>query len=215
MKKITVDYGEGFERDYNKYNYDSDRRKHTPTWDEYKRALGDNVDDSRLYYIMRLGHELGLSPLAVANLKKVFFNSMQPKSIYVEVAKAIKRTKNSPPMMRSRLLPINDSLYVGLKDYIKTHKSIYLIPKVKGNGPLSVVYVCNMYKDNDIKWTPHRARVFFKNQMKSILIPKGMYDEGEIRKMMGHQPRDAGERYDDLNFELGQLYVNEVFAKRF
>lgn len=215
MKIITVDHGKGFERDYNKYNYDSDRRKHTPTWDEYKRALGDNVEDSRLYYIMRLGHELGLSPLAVANLKKVFFNSMQPKSIYVETAKAIVRTKNHPAIMRSRLLPINDSLYVGLKDYIKTHQSTYLIPKKQGNGQLSAPYICALYQYSGIKWTPHRARVFFKNQMKAILIPKQMYDEGEVRKMMGHQPRDSGEIYDDLNFELDQIYVNEVFAKRF
>lgn len=214
MKIVTIDYGNGFTRDYNKYNYNSERRKYTPTWKEYKQTLSDNLEDSRFYYILRLGHELGLSPLAVANLKKVFFNSMQPKSIYVEVAKAIKRTKSSPPKMRSRLLPINDSLYVGLKDYIKTHKSEYLIPKLKGYGQLSVMHVCSLYKAKGIKWTPHRARVFFKNQMKTVLIPKGMYDEGEIRKMMGHQPRDSGERYDDLNFELGQLYVNEVFAKR-
>lgn len=215
MKVVTVDHGKGFKRDYNKYNYNSERRKHTPTWDEYKRALGDNVEDSRLYYIMRLGHELGLSPLAVANLKKVFFNSMQPKSIYVETAKAIVRTKNHPAIMRSRLLPINNSLYVGLKEYVKTHQSPYLIPKKKGNGQLSVPYICALYQYNDIKWTPHRARMFFKNQMKAILIPKQMYDEGEIRKMMGHQPRDAGEVYNDLNFELDQIYVNEVFDKRF
>jgi len=214
MKKITVDYGKGFERDYNKYNYDSDRRKHTPTWDEYKQALSDNLEDSRLYYIMRLGHELGLSPLAVANLKKAFFNTMQPKSIFVETAKAIKRSKNHPAVMRSRLLPINDSLYVGLKDYTKTHQSTYLIPKKKGSGPLSVVYICNMYKEKGIRWTPHRARVFFKSQMKAVLIPAKMYDEGEVRKMMGHQPRDSGERYDDLNIDLDRIYVNEVFAKR-
>ena len=209
--KKEIKHGDGFTRDYSKYNYNSDRRHYTPSWEEYKTKLNENVDDSRFYYIMRLGHELGLSPIAAANLKKVFFCSMKPKSIFVERAKAVLR--GSKLVMRSRLLPVNDSLYIGLKDYIKTHDSDYLIPKV-GFGALTMQAINYLYKQNKVKWTPHRARIFFKTQMKAVLIPKGMYDEGEVRKIMGHQPRDSGERYDDLNFDLAMMYVNEVFARR-
>ena len=196
MKIAKINHGKGFTRDYSKYNFNSEARHYIPSWEEYKTALNNSVEDSRFYYILRLGHELGISPIAVANLKKVFFCTQKPKSIFVEKAKAVKRGTHM--VMRSRLLPLNDSLYIGLKDYIKTHDSIYLIPK-QGDGPLTMQAINYLYKKNNLLWIPHRARVFFKSQMKAVLIPKAMYDEGEVRKMMGHQPRDSGERYDDLN----------------
>jgi len=212
---VKINHGpNGFERDYSKYNYKSSRRHHVPTWDEYKKVLSEKIEDSRLYYLIRLGHELGISPYAVVNLRKIHFCSMQPRSIFVEVAKSIKRFKKSAPVMRSRLLPINDSLYAGLKEYIKTHDSKYLVPNKKGYNCLTVCRICQMFQSEGIGWTPHKSRSFFKNQMKTVLIPLGMYDEGEVRKIMGHQPRDSGERYDDLNFELACLYVNKVFAER-
>ena len=214
--KIKTKTGKEFERDYHKYDYDSLRRRYVPSWDEYQEALKKVSEYHKMTMILRLGHELGISPYALVNLKKCHLNTQKPRSIFIEIAKGVVRGKKRKAVtMRSRLLPLNDTLYSQLMMYVETHDAPYIIPNERfPMKPLTVQRVSQLYQKYDIKWTPHKARSFFRNQLKSQLIPKGMYSETEVRKIMGHQPRDSAERYDDLNFELAMLYVNEAFVKR-
>lgn len=215
MTKINL--GNGFERDYSKYNYYSKQRLYIPSWDEYKEILS-KINDNRLLIMIRLPCELGISPYAMVNLKKINFDRDKPRSIFVEKAKSItwkdkKGRKKS--RMRSRLIPINSSLYPLLKMFIDTNDSPYIIPKERGDGAMTVQNVIRVYKDNDIPWTPHRGRHFFKSQMRLVLIKKHMYDETVIRWIMGHKPRDSGELYGMDSWDLAVDYVEEVFARRF
>jgi integrase len=192
-------------------NYNSERRKFVPSWGIYKQTLKLIAGDTRLTVIVRLGCELAMSPLEIACALKSNVDREYPRSLYIETAKKVRRKGKMVP--RSRLLPINSSLYPILKAYVESHDSRYIIGKKKGYGPLTVVRVEQLFQENNIPWTPHKGRHFFKRMCKVRLIPKGMYDEGEMRKFMGHVPKESADKYDPPTFDLAMLYVEKVFGE--
>lgn len=192
-------------------NYNSKRRNHIPTWQEYRQTLNRIADDTRLTVMVRMGCETAMSPLEIAYALKSNMDRDQPRSLYIERAKRVRR--KSKMKQRSRLVPINSSLYPVMKAYVQSHESDYIIGKRKGYGPLTVVRIEQIFEEECIPWTPHKGRSFFKQMCKLRLIPKGMYDENEVRKFMGHLPRDSAELYDPPTFDLAMLYVETVFGE--
>lgn len=184
---------------------------HVPSWQEYKQTLNRISGDTRLVVVVRMGAEMGMSPMEIGHALKEYIDFKHERSLYIHKAKAVKRKGRM--VERRRTVPIHSGFYPLLRAYAFGHDQDYIIHKRKGAGqPMTTTYIEQLYRRNDISWTPHKGRYIFKQHMKEILLPKGMWDETECRKLMGHIPRDSAERYDPPNFSLSMKMVETAFG---
>ncbi len=150
------------------------------------------------------------------------------------VKKKDKKTQTIVTQARAREIVFNSDLTSKILDfmgYSRASQSQYLIPKLKRSGskalkgkdtPLSRVGVINILRNCPVripynlhqnKNSKHGGRHLFKQFVRTALIPKKMSDEGMIRVMMGHTPRDSDERYaNQVDIELAYLIVENTFV---
>ena len=186
----------------------------TPTKTQYDQILIDISGDLRATIIIRLMSETGMAREEIVNLKKENIDRYHKRGMWVEKAKRIKKGNSKVYEMRSREVPINSSLYTLLQAYMGSHTSPYVIDRLrhgKEPKPLTPRMINTVFADNDISWSPHDCRHFFRSQVRRWMIENRRIDIQVIKEIMGHV-LDVHERYGgDSDFDYKLEVVDQVF----
>lgn len=184
----------------------------TPTKDQYQKVLNNISTDLRSTIVVRMLSECGIAREEVVNLKRTDLDRIHPRGFWVEKAKKIK--KGNKYVMRSREVPINSSLYPMLKAYLQTHDSNYLINRKRITDkpkPLTPRAINLLFESNQIEWSPHDCRHFFRSQVRYWMIQNKQIDIQVIKEMMGHVLNVSESYGGDSPFEYKLEIVDSVF----
>jgi len=190
----------------------NEKRKLIPSREQYQQTLNDLIEKKDLTTLvtLRLGCELGLSRLEIVNLRISDIDRMHKRGLYVEVAKKVKR--GSKYVMRSREIPINASLYQLLISYTQ-HGQKYVLRRLKGdiNNTLVPRYINHLYEKNNIPWSNHKSRHYFKNQIWDWMRNNRQVDPGLVKDMMGHK-KTVNENYGSISWDYKIEVIDKVFS---
>ncbi len=197
------------------------KRSHTPTRDEYRKAtavLTERKDLDTLIAV-RLGCELGLSRLEIVNLKVTDLDRINKRGLWIEVAKQVRRGskkgrggKFKPHFeMRKREIPVNTGLYQLLISYIDKTQ-VYILKRHKGDPrkPFVPRYINKLYEKSGVPWATHHSRHFFKNQVKDWMRTNHQIDDELVKDYLGHQ-KDTTENYGELSWDYKLEVIDKVF----
>ena len=109
--------------------------------------------------------------------------------IWVELSKRVNKGSRKTPKykMRSREILINKNLYAFLLKYIDK-KTKYILKKKRGetNQPNTIQRIDELYKYNNIPWSPHKSRHYFRTEVKGWIREQRSMDEELINEYMSH-----------------------------
>lgn len=197
------------------------KRTHVPTNEEYQNTIAKLIEEKNLdaLVIVRLGCEMGLTRIEIANVKVSDLDRMNKRSLWVEIAKQVRRGskhgrkgKWKPNYeMRSREVPVNISLYQLLISYIDKSQ-IYITKRHKGkaNKPFTPRNINTIYEKAQIPWSTHRSRHYFKSRMKDWMRKNHMIDDELMKDLLGHQ-KDTTELYGNISWDYKLEVVDGVF----
>lgn len=153
-------------------------------------------------------------------------------------SKTSKKSKKKTPKFvtkaRTRTIVFNSDLSRKIKDwlgFIRDNPSRFLIPKVKFSGSLKssiedkaltraglsyILKNCgvpipfNLHHHTETKTG---GRHLFKNFMEYKLIIAGKYSESQMKKLMGHKPKEVHDTYgQEVNIDLAFTMVETTFT---
>lgn len=197
------------------------KREYVPDREMYRQTLTRLMEDDQITTLVavRLGCELGLTRLEIVNAKVDDIDVTNKRSLNVRVAKRVRRGnkkvdgKKIPVFkMRTREIPININLYQLLKTYMKG-SNIYILHREKGDQKESFIprYVNYLYDSNDIPWSSHKSRHFFKSQVWSWMMKNHQPDRALLQEFMGHQ-KDVHDSYGEYAWDYKLEVVDGVFG---
>lgn len=200
------------------------KRDYVPTFDEYKRTLARLVDADAMTELIsvRLGCECGMSRLEIVNALKVDIDKVNKRGLWISVAKRIYRGRKKKTVdgkrikqmeMRTREVPINIDLYQLLKMYCESSE-IYVLHRERGDSskPFHVDMIDKWYYEQEIPWSSHKSRHFFKGQVWSWMIKERRPDEAVLKEIMGHV-KNVHQSYGVYPWEYKLEIVDGVFGK--
>ena len=198
-----------------------DKRDYIPDRQTYMDSLTKLMEDDEITALIavRMGCEMGMTRLEIVNSKVVDIDISNKRSLTVQVAKKVRRGskkvdgKKVPVFkMRTRELPINLSLYQLLKTYTK-NSDIYVLHREKGDArkPFIPRYINTLYEANDLPWSTHKSRHYFKSQVWSWMMRNRQPDRALLQELMGHQ-KDVHDSYGEYSWDYKLEVVDGVFA---
>lgn len=191
-----------------------------PTMEQYKEELSrlSSVGDTRAIIVLRLGCEAGMARQEIAKARKEL-DKQYKRGLWIEMAKKVRRGKKGGKPhfeMRSRMVPINRSLYPLLKMYADNHDgSPYLIHKdrkINPTEPLTDRAINTIYEVAEIPWPSHISRHFFRAQTRFWMIKNRRIDIQLIKEIMGHKLTVDESYGGDSPFEYKLEIVDAVFG---
>jgi len=191
--------------------------KSIPSKEQYIQTLNKLATEGykECYIAVRLGCEMGLPRLDIVNLEVNNINRFHPRGLWVEVSKRVnKGTRKKPKYeMRSREVPINQNLYAFLMAYVDP-KTKYILKKKKGDvmKPYDVQYINELYDEAKVPWSPHKARHYFRTEVKGWMREKRTMDEELVNEYMGHATKGVPAMYGTIKWEYKIDIVDKVFA---
>jgi len=144
---------------------------------------------------------------------------LDKRGLWIEVAKRVRRGKKKVegkkvPIfeMRQREIPINSNLYQLLKTYVKSSQK-YILHREKGDitKPFIPRYINTLYEANNIPWSTHRSRHFFKAQVWSWMQKNKQVDIGLLKEYLGHK-KDTTENYGVYSWDYKREVLDKVFS---
>lgn len=169
---------------------------------------------------VRLGCELGMSRLEIVNAKVIEIDKIHQQGLDVSVSKRVRRGnkiinggKRRPNYeMRIREIPINRNFYQILKIYIK-QSGIYILQRERGddNKAFHVDMIDKMYYANEIPWSSHKSRHYFKSQVWSWMMKNRRPDTALLKELMGHK-KDTHETYGDYSWDYKLEVLDGTFS---
>jgi len=199
----------------------SQKRTHIPINDEYQKTIAKLVEQKNIDALVavRLGCEMGLTRIEIANAKVSDLDRMNKRSLWVEIAKQVRRGSKrgrgghfKPHYeMRSREMPVNLSLYQLLISYIDKSQ-IYIIKRHKGKAvkPFTPRYINTIYEKAQIPWATHRSRHYFKSRVKDWMRKNHMIDDELMKELLGHK-MDTTELYGAISWDYKLEVMDKVF----
>jgi len=151
----------------------SEKRNVVPDREKYSQTLSrlSENDEIKTLVAIRMGCEMGMTRLEIVNSRVSDIDRINKRGLWVEVAKRVRRGKKRVndkkiPVfeMRQREIPINSNLYQLLKTYTKSSQ-MYILHREKGDikSPFIPRYINTLYEANDVPWSTHGSRHFFKS----------------------------------------------------
>jgi len=191
-----------------------------PTNQQYQDTLTRLIEQKKhtIAVAIRLGCELGMTRIEICNTKKTDLDRIHQRGLWVETAKRVRRghkktgNKKTPVFkMRQRELPINKDLYQILSMYSE-NSNIYLLQKQAGkqDTPMEISTLNHMYHRNQIPWTTHESRHYFKTRVWSWMMKNQQPDPGLMKELMGHQ-KTVHENYGEYSWDYKLEIIDRVF----
>lgn len=197
------------------------KRAKIPDRNEYRQTLTRLIEnkDMTTLVAVRMGCEMGLSRIEIVNSRISDLDRFHKRGLWIEKAKKVRRGykytkkgKKKPVFeMRQRELPINPSLYQLIMTYIDKNQ-VYILKREKGdfNKVFSPRYVNTLYEQNDISWSSHKSRHFFKNMVWDWMRENRQVDPGLVKELMGHK-KSQTERYGSISWDYKRDVIDKVF----
>lgn len=192
------------------------KRDPLPTMEQYKAILQSLSNNPRALVTLKLLAETGMTRIEVVHIEKRNLD-IEKRELYIPRAKAVRHKVNKKFVYieRNRYVPINSSLMPLLTLYINSHDSPYILIQdhhFKDMHHLTPESINALFKVWDIKrWSPHKFRHFFKQQVKDYMIRERQMDDEVLRQMMGHN-QDVHQTYGDNSWEYLLRIVDGTFG---
>lgn len=199
------------------YQRNKPRTKETiPSKAQYIQTLNrlSTASSFDCYMVLRLGCEMGLSRQDIVNLKVPNIDKYHERGLWIEISKTINigSKKNPNWKMRTREVPINQNLYVHLMTSIDKN-FIYVLKKQRGdvNKPYTVQRIDELYKENQIPWSPHKSRHLFKVFVWDWMRANRQVDPPLMKELMGHK-KTVDEEYGSISWDYKLEVIDKVFS---
>ena len=199
-----------------------EKREYIPDLEMYKKTLDMLVenDDIKTLVAARMGCEMGISRLEIVNARVSDIDRINKRGLWIEIAKKVRRgskigsdgIKRPVFEMRQREIPINSSLYQLLKTYTNSSQ-MYILHRDKGNvrKPFTPRYINTLYEENDVPWSSHKSRHYFKSKVWSWMMQNKQVDVGLLKELLGHQ-KDTTENYGVYSWDYKRDVIDKVFG---
>jgi len=198
-----------------------EKRTFVPDKKIYSDTINQLVENDKITecIAVRLGCELGISRLEIVNAKVTDVDKINKRGLDISVSKRVRRgskkingEKKPYFEMRIREIPINRDLYQLLKIYMK-QSGIYILQRERGDDTKSfhVDMIDKMYYANDIPWSSHKSRHFFKKQVWSWMMKNRRPDTALLKELMGHK-KDTHENYGDYSWDYKLEVLDGTFG---
>jgi len=189
-----------------------EKRKKIPSRDEYRKTKTKLIenDETTTLIALRLGCEMGMSRIEIANTRISDIDRIHKRGLWVEIAKHVRR--GNKQVMRQREIPINPNLYQLIKSYIDNDR-MYILKRDRGdtNKPFSQRYINHLYEKSNIEWLTHKSRHFFKNCISDWMRKNRQVDIGLIKELMGHK-KTITEDYGSYSWDYKIETIDNVFS---
>lgn len=197
-----------------------DKRTYIPNSQIYKDVLAKLIekDDLTTLIAIRMGCEMGLSRIEIVNSRVSDIDRINKRGLWVEVAKRVRRgkkivdgEKKSVFKMRQREIPINNSLYQLIKAYAN-HNQKFILQREKGDITIPFIprYINTLYELNEVPWSSHKSRHFFKAQVWSWMQKNRQVDPGLLKEYLGHK-KSTTENYGEYSWDYKLEVLDKVF----
>jgi integrase len=198
----------------------NEKRSLVPDHEMYRQSLARLTEDKEITALIavRLGCELGMTRLEIVNAKVSDIDRINKRGLWVEVAKRVRRGKKvingkKTPVFeaRQREIPINSNLYQLLTTYTNDNR-IYILAREKGSidKPFTERYINTLYEQNNILWSNHKSRHYFKSQVWSWMQKNKQVDPGLLKEYLGHQ-KSTTENYGAYSWDYKREVLDTVF----
>lgn len=197
------------------------KRDYVPDIEAYHQTLMQLIENDEITTLVavRMGCEIGIARLEIVNACISDIDRINKRGLWIEVAKRVRRGKRKVegkkvPIfeMRQREIPINSNLYQLLKTYTKSSQK-YILHREKGDitKPFIPRYINTLYESNNIPWSTHRSRHFFKAQVWSWMQKNKQVDIGLLKEYLGHK-KDTTENYGVYSWDYKREVLDKVFS---
>jgi len=192
-----------------------EKRSFVPDLEIYQNTVTKLTENNKITTLIavRMGCELGITRLEIVNARISDIDRINKRGLWVEIAKRVRRGKKAFEM-RQREIPINSNLYQLLKSYI-TNSQKYILHREKGDitKPFIPRYINTLYEANNIPWSNHKSRHFFKSQVWSWMQKNKQVDSGLMKELLGHK-KDTTENYGIYSWDYKRDVLDKVFSGR-
>lgn len=198
-----------------------EKRSLIPSQEQYKQTLTRLIEGGQLTCLVavRMGCEMGMTRIEIINSRVSDLDRYHKRGLWIERAKKVRRgiktmedgTKKVVFEMRKRELPVNPNLYQILKSYINKDQ-MFILKREKGNfnNPFIPRYINHLYEANEIPWSTHKSRHFFKNMVIDWMRNNRQMDQGLIKDLLGHK-KSQTERYGSISWDYKCDVIDKVF----
>ena len=198
----------------------NEKRSLVPDHELYRQTLARLIENKEITTLIavRLGCELGITRLEIVNAKVSDIDRINKRGLWIEVAKRVRRGnkvingKKTPVFeARQREIPINSNLYQLLATYTNNSR-IYILAREKGSidEPFTERYINTLYEQNNIPWSNHKSRHYFKSEVWSCMQKNKQVDTGLLKEYLGHQ-KDTTENYGTYSWDYKREVLDKVF----
>jgi len=188
--------------------------KQVPSTALYRKTLKELIEkgEIRTATVCRLAAEGSCCRIEIVNARVNQIDSKYKRGLDLSIAKRIRGRQAKKSHMRTRCIPLNISLYAWLLDNLDL-KQTYIIPRIKGdfNKPFNERHLNNLFEKNNLPFTIHQLRHYFKSRVWEYMIKDRRPDIGVIKEMMGHK-KTVHEAYGNYSWEYKLEIVDKVFA---
>lgn len=198
-----------------------EKRSLIPSQEQYKQTLTQLIENGQLTCLVavRMGCEMGMTRIEIVNARVSDLDRFHKRGLWIERAKKVRHgvktmedgTKKIVFEMRKRELPVNPNLYQILKSYINKDQ-MFILKRDKGNfnNPFIPRYINYLYEVNEVPWSTHKSRHFFKNMVIDWMRANRQMDQGLIKDLLGHK-KSQTERYGSISWDYKCDVVDKVF----
>lgn len=198
-----------------------EKRTYIPDLEMYKKTLDRLVENNEIKTLVatRMGCEMGISRIEIVNARVSDIDRINKRGLWIEIAKKVRRGSKigadgiKIPLfeMRQREIPINSSLYQLIKTYTNSSQ-MYILHRDRGDIKHAFVprYINSLYEENNIPWSSHKSRHYFKSRVWSWMMQNKQVDVGLLKELMGHQ-KDTTENYGVYSWDYKRDVVDKVF----
>jgi integrase len=187
-----------------------DKRKLIPDHNQYNQTLTKLIENGETTCLVaiRLGCEMGMSRIEIVNARISDIDRYHTRGLWIEVAKKVKRGKKF--IARKREVPINPNLYQLLKTYSDKDQN-YILQRKQGdiNKPFIPRYINTLYEKNNIPWSTHKSRHYFKNKLTDWMRKNRQVDMGLVKELMGHK-KTVTEDYGSYSWDYMRDIIDKV-----
>lgn len=184
----------------------------------YKKILNELLEKNEIktILIIRTAAETGMCRGEIAEARIDHLDMKNPRSLYLSVAKRIKGRRAKESKMRIREIPLHLDLYKFILENIDREKQKYIIPRKQGNfnKPFNYRYLYHQLEKNNLNFTIHHLRHYFKSQVWSWMIQNKQPDPGLLKEIMGHA-KTVHESYGRYSWDYKLSVVDSVFCEKY
>lgn len=169
--------------------------------------------DENALMALKMGCMLGLSILEIANAKIENIDKFNKRSLYIDVAKSVKR--GNKYQMRCREQPIPRELYLELTEFVRDADRTYILKRknkrYSNDRPFTPRHIAYWYTCNQIEWSSHASRKYYSVCCMDYMRKCKFIQPALLRNLLGHKP-DVTQGYfaSGISFEYKLAFIDKI-----